>query len=149
MTPKPTNGTPVLCKERHIKDVFVTAVTLNPYDPKKYHRCILSFGICTVGTGYGAIILAARRSLELIADRVRPDRMERPEWHASWRVDMQGFLDPDRDPVECIWGLENMPNPVLSNALSAPRVWWNDPDKDEGEDVIGEYLQRRGCLAEQ
>jgi hypothetical protein len=142
-----TSGKDVPRNSIHVHDPFFVAVTANPHDPTGYFRCILSCGAGTFGTAYGAVVLTARETVERIADAVRPDKMERPEWETVWRVDMDGLFNRLSDPVECLYGLPNPPITVLTHSITARQIWSPDPSPAEEESALSEVLER--CLRDE
>ncbi len=130
------------------EDPFLLAVTANPYDNTGYHRCILSCGAGTFGTGYGVVALTARSSSRRIATDVLSGGKRRPEWAVVCEARGR-FFDPKNDPVWCLHGLSGAPFVLLPNAISAPPMWAEDSEDTQCCDSASQLaeaieLSRRG-----
>jgi len=142
---------PVPREKIHIKDPFFVAVTQNPFDKTEYHRCIMSCGAASWGTGYGILCLTCQEATERIADHVRPHEMERPKWSIVGQVEIEGVFNIHsdltlNDPVECLHGLPGAPFKLLCDSVTSNRIW-SPRVVTEGE-TIANVLRKYRRLAE-
>jgi hypothetical protein len=114
----------------HILDHFLLARMPNPFSKDKHFKCILSCGAATIGTGYGAVVLSGRESVQTILEKSNGE-----DFCLVASVDMHGFFNPKSDPVTMIrFNEEELNVPLLVNAISSPTVW--DPLSKSTESEI-------------
>jgi hypothetical protein len=98
-----------------VTDHFLLAKVSNPYSTNSRYKCFLCCGAGTIGTGYAAVTLTARDSVNKILDF-----SEGNDFDVVGRIEMKGFFNPDNDPVTIIrFGNELIDEQVLQHALKS------------------------------
>lgn len=142
--PQPPAAATGLTENIHVIDPFFVAVTANPFDSERYHRCILCCGCATFGTAYAAVVLTARPTVERLAETYCYADARRPAWETAWTAEVRGAAGALEDTVACWTGWKAVAQLRLENLYSAPAVWSPAPWTDEEEDPISRALQVYG-----
>lgn len=127
--------------EIHVVDPFFLAVTENPFDTEKYHRCIVCSGVGPFGTGYAVAVLTAREAVERLAEAFCHGDARRPVWEAAWKVEIRGRFGEYEDAVQCLSRRRNLEGYCANSLMSTPAVWSTAEDEHDQEDPISRALQ--------